>query len=408
MKKTLIILFLFSSLLSPCFSQEDVYRIEQAFPVAIRQLTIVEGWTLHLVYTPGEDSTRIAVVTPCPYYFAEGKEPTIVKLEGDKLHILANRTMPPGTLVEVRYPEPLDAVIATGHVQLDTLHMLLRSEGPRAAAIMSTGRNSRLIIDCLVSHGDIGVECRDEGSRMEIGTLRCRQFLVDERHRERVKVQRLQADSLVVVPHHWWNDINYAHTLLIGGRIGAVTHTGPRSPYTSTLYVDVNFNIRLLKAPLSPRWRLFADAGWGFDFHLMAYDVTANGNSLVFNPSPTVDHRLTTLEHAYLALPLTVQFRPRNRWARAFSNHLDITLTPRLNIIDQISNASDNNLSNSNINLLSRFQLRLALANTCLASNSGGLLSGGITWEVFVDLLPIYRPSADANGMHQIGVAIHF
>lgn len=408
MKKTLIILFLFSSLLSPCFSQEDVYRIEQAFPVAIRQLTIVEGWTLHLVYTPGEDSTRIAVVTPCPYYFAEGKEPTIVKLEGDKLHILANRTMPPGTLVEVRYPEPLDAVIATGHVQLDTLHMLLRSEGPRAAAIMSTGRNSRLIIDCLVSHGDIGVECRDEGSRVEIGTVRCRQLYVDERQQKRVKVERMEADSLVVMPHHWWNDINYAHTLLIGGRIGAVTHTGPRSPYTSTLYVDVNFNIRLLKAPLSPRWRLFADAGWGFDFHLMAYDVTANGNSLVFNPSPTVDHRLTTLEHAYLALPLTVQFRPRNRWARAFSNHLDITLTPRLNIIDQISNASDNNLSNSNINLLSRFQLRLALANTCLASNSGGLLSGGITWEVFVDLLPIYRPSADANGMHQIGVAIHF
>ena len=82
MKKILITLFLFSplvSFLSPCFSQEDVYRIEQSFPVAIRQLTLVEGWTLHLVYTPGEDSTHVAVVTPCAYYFAEGKEPTIVK-----------------------------------------------------------------------------------------------------------------------------------------------------------------------------------------------------------------------------------------------------------------------------------------------------------------------------------------
>lgn len=408
MKKTLFSTILFFIIQFSASAQDDLYVIEQAFPVAIRQLTVVEGWTLRLVHTPGEDSTRVAVVTPCPYYFAEGKEPAVVALEGNKLHILTNRTMPPGTTVEVRYPEPLDAVMATGHVHLDTLHMQLRSQGPRAAAVMVAGRNSRLEIDYLEADGDLGVECRDEGSRVEIGSLRCRQFLVDERHRERVKVQRLQADSLAVVPHHWWHDINYAHTLLIGGRIGAVTHTGPRSPYTSTLYVDVNFNIRLLKAPLSPRWRLFADAGWGFDFQLMAYDVTANGNSLVFNPSPTVDHRLTTLEHAYLALPLTVQFRPRNRWARAFSNHLDITLTPRLNIIDQISNASGNNLSNSNINLLSRFQMRLALANTCLASNSGGLLSGGITWELFVDLLPTYRPSAGADGMHQIGFAIHF
>lgn len=134
MKKTLfstIQFFIFQfSFFNFASAQGDLYVIEQAFPVAIRQLTVVEGWTLHLVHTPGEDSTRVAVVTPCPYYFAEGKEPTVVALEGDKLHILTNRTMPPGTTVEVRYPEPLEVVMATGHVHLDTLHMQLRSQGP--------------------------------------------------------------------------------------------------------------------------------------------------------------------------------------------------------------------------------------------------------------------------------------
>ena len=410
MKKTLIILFLFSSLLSPCFSQEDVYRIEQAFPVAIRQLTIVEGWTLHLVYTPGEDSTRIAVVTPCPYYFAEGKEPTIVKLEGDKLHILANRTMPPGTLVEVRYPEPLDAVIATGHVQLDTLHMLLRSEGPRAAAIMSTGRNSRLIIDCLVSHGDIGVECRDEGSRVEIGTVRCRQLYVDERQQKRVKVERMEADSLVVMPHHWWHDINWNNNIInISGKIGVASLMSREStPYQTTMMASIGMMGQLLDLALPRRWRLQAGFGIGFDFNLLAYDVILEDDRLVFNPNHTVDHPLSVIGQCYLTLPIKLQYRPKNEWVRIFSNHLCIRLTPMLNLGGDVSGFRNGSYYSENTNLFSRFQLRLGLSNTLLASVRGDIVSGGITWELFVDLMPTFRPSAGVKGLHQIGFAFYF
>lgn len=412
MKKTLFAILLLSSLhfpLSTLHAQEDLYVIEQAFPVAISQLTVVEGWTLRLVYTPGEDSTRVAVVTPCPYYFAEGKEPTVVALEGDKLHILTNRTMPPGTTVEVRYPEPLDAVIATGNVQLDTLHMLLRSQGPRAAAIMVAGRNSKLHIDCLEADGDLGVECRDEGSRVEIGTLRCRQLLVDERHRERVKVQRLEADSLVVVPHHWWHDINWANNrLFIGGKMGAAGLIGYKGPYTSAANISMHLVGRFMEAPLSPRWRLTAGFGWGFEWSMMAYDVILDNDQLIFNPNHVVDHPMTLLGQGYLSLPISVQYRTKNKWARLFCNHFDITLTPMLNLIGDVTGYRDEKFYSENVDLFSRFQLRLSLANTCLASNSGGMLSGGITWELFVDLLPTYRPSADAEGIHQIGFAIHF
>lgn len=410
MKKTLFAILLLTAFHSPFSSlraQEDEYRIEQAFPVAIRQLSLMNGWTVKLIYTPGEDSTRVTVVTPCPYFFKEGNEPLVCTLRDDKLAIHQNRTMPLGTLLEVRYPEPLEIILSNGHIELDTVHMLLHSEGPRAAGIIP-GTRSSLKIGYLVSEGDLGVDCRYDHSSVEIGTVRCRQFLVDEKQRDRVKVEHLEADSLVVVPHHWWHDINWNYLLLLEGKIGFVTHTGARSPYTSTLYCAVEFNTRLMEVPITKRWKFYGSAGWGFDAHLMAYDVIRDGDRLIFNPSPDVNHDLTLLEHAYLSVPLTFQYRTKNRWARIFSNHLDFTLTPRLNIIDQIGTPLDWDLRNNNINILSRFQLRFALANTCLASNDGDILSDGITWEIFVDLLPTYRPSADAKGLHQIGFVLHF
>lgn len=412
MKKTLFALFLIFSFLFPLstlHAQEDEYRIEQAFPVAIRQLTVVEGWTLHLVYTPGEDSTRVAVVTPCAYYFAEGKEPTIVKLEGDKLHILANRTMPSGTMVEVRYPEPLDAVIATGNVQLDTLHMLLRSEGPRAAAVMSAGRNSKLKISCLISDGDIGVECRDEGSKVEIGTVRCRQLFVDERQQQRVKTERMESDNLVVVPHHWWDDINWANNkLFVGGKMGAAGLIGYKGPYTSSVNLSINLVGRFMEAPLSPRWRLDAGLGCGFEWNIMAYDVVFDDDKLIFNPNPTIDHNFTFLTHGYVSLPLSIQYRTKNKWARLFCNHFDITLTPMLNFADNVTGYRNEKIHSYNTNLFSRFQLRLGFSNTLLAAVRDDIISGGITWEIFVDLLPTYRPSAGAKDYHQIGFVLHF
>ena len=391
-------------------AQDDLYVIEQAFPVAISQLTVVEGWTVKTIYTPGEDSTRIAIVTPCPYYFAEGKEPAIFRLDGDKLHILTNRTMPQGTLIEVRYPKPLDAVIATGFVQLDTLHMLLRSKGPRAAAIMSAGRNSTLKINCLVSDGDIGVECREEGSKVEIGIVRCRQLLVDERQQQRVKTARMEADSLVVVPHHWWNDINwYLNTIIIDGKIGvAGLMSSESSPYSTSMMASFNILGRWLEIPMPNRWRFEAQFGIGFNFQKLSYDVLFDDDRLVFNPNNTVDHPITIMGQTYLALPLKLQYRPKNRKVRVFSNHLDLHLTPMLSFADQIDRFSSGTYYSKKANLHSRFQLRLGLSNTCLASVRGDVVSGGITWEVFVDLLPTYRPSAGAKGLHQIGFALHF
>ena len=391
-------------------AQDDLYVIEQAFPVAISQLTIVEGWTVKTIYTPGEDSTRIAIVTPCPYYFAEGKEPAIFRLDGDKLHILTNRTMPQGTLIEVRYPKPLDAVIATGFVQLDTLHMLLRSKGPRAAAVMSAGRNSTLKINCLVSDGDIGVECREEGSKVEIGIVRCRQLLVDERQQQRVKTARMEADSLVVVPHHWWNDINwYLNTIIIDGKIGvAGLMSSESSPYSTSMMASFNILGRWLEIPMPNRWRFEAQFGIGFNFQKLSYDVLFDDDRLVFNPNNTVDHPITIMGQTYLALPLKLQYRPKNRKVRVFSNHLDLHLTPMLSFADQIDRFSSGTYYSKKANFHSRFQLRLGLSNTCLASVRGDVVSGGITWEVFVDLLPTYRPSAGAKGLHQIGFALHF
>ena len=391
-------------------AQDDLYVIEQAFPVAISQLTVVEGWTVKTIYTPGEDSTRIAIVTPCPYYFAEGKEPAIFRLDGDKLHILTNRTMPQGTLIEVRYPKPLDAVIATGFVQLDTLHMLLRSKGPRAAAVMSAGRNSTLKINCLVSDGDIGVECREEGSKVEIGIVRCRQLLVDERQQQRVKTARMEADSLVVVPHHWWNDINwYLNTIIIDGKIGvAGLMSSESSPYSTSMMASFNILGRWLEIPMPNRWRFEAQFGIGFNFQKLSYDVLFDDDRLVFNPNNTVDHPITIMGQTYLALPLKLQYRPKNRKVRVFSNHLDLHLTPMLSFADQIDRFSSGTYYSKKANFHSRFQLRLGLSNTCLASVRGDVVSGGITWEVFVDLLPTYRPSAGAKGLHQIGFALHF
>ncbi len=411
MKKTLFalaIISIFNFQFSISHAQKDTYRIEQAFPVAIRQLSLMDGWTVKLIYTPGEDSTRVTVVTPCPYYFEDGNEPTVCRLDDDRLQIRANRTMPPGTLLELRYPEPLEALIAYNDVELDTVHMLLRSEGPRAA-IISSGKNVTLKINHLCTSSDVGVDCRYDHSRVEIGTVRCRQFIIDENQRERVKVEHLEADSLVVIPHHWWHDINWSNNrLFIGGKMGAAGLIGYKGPYTSVANISMSLVGRFMEAPLSPRWRLTAGFGWGFEWSMMAYDVILDNDRLIFNPTPTVDHPLTAIDQMFLTLPLSIQYRTKNKWARLFCNHFDITLTPMLNLFGNVMGYRNGKSYSENADLFSRFQVRLSLANTCLASNSGGILSGGITWEIFVDLLPTYRPSAGAEGIHQIGFVVHF
>jgi hypothetical protein len=288
--------------------------------------------------------------------------------------------------------------------------MLLRSKGPRAAAIMSAGRNSTLKINCLVSDGDIGVECREEGSKVEIGIVRCRQLLVDERQQQRVKTARMEADSLVVVPHHWWNDINwYLNTIIIDGKIGvAGLMSSESTPYSTSMMASFNILGHWLEIPMPNRWRFEAQFGIGFNFQKLSYDVLFDDDRLVFNPNNTVDHPITFIGQTYLALPLKLQYRPKNRKVRVFSNHLDLHLTPMLSLADQIDRFSSGTNYSKKANLHSRFQLRLGLSNTCLASVRGDVVSGGITWEVFVDLLPTYRPSAGAKGLHQIGFALHF
>lgn len=387
---------------------QDEYRIEQVFPVAIRQLTVAEGWTIRLFYTPGEDSTRVTVVTPCPYYFEEGNEPTVCALDGEKLHIRDNRSMPLGTLLEVRYPEPLELLMTAGNVELDTVHMLLRSEGPRTAGVFPGNRT--LKIKCLFSTGDIGVDCRHERSRVEIGTLRCRRFFVDEREQSRIKVEHMEADSLVVVPHHWWHNINWNNNILyIGGKMGVASLMSQEAtPYSTSLMTSFSMFGRWLDLPFSRRWRLEAGFGGGFDFNMLAYDVLLEDDRLVFNPDYTVDHPITVIGQWYLTMPLKLQFRPVNPWARLICNHLDLTLTPMLNILGDVTGYRDGEFYSDNVNLFSRFQLRLGVSNTCLASVRDDIISGGITWEIFVDLLPTYRPSAGAKGLHQIGFVVHF
>ncbi len=411
MKKTLFAILLLSTLhfpLSTLHAQEDEYRIEQAFPVAIRQLSLMNGWTVKLIYTPGEDSTRVTVITPCPYFFKEGNEPLVCTLRDDRLAIHQNRTMPLGTLLEVRYPEPLEVITAHAHIELDTVHMLLRSEGPRAALLAPTIKSS-LKIDYLVSEGDIGVDCRYDHSSVKIGTVRCRQFIVDENQRDRIKVEHLEADSLVVVPHHWWHDINWANNkLFIGGKMGAAGLIGYKGPYTSSVNLSINLVGRFMEALPSPRWHLTAGFGAGFEWTFMSYDVILDDNKLIFNPNHTIDHYPTVLARCYLSIPLSIQYRTRNKWARLFCNHFDITLTPMLNLIGNVTGYRDDKFHSENTDLFSRFQLRLGFSNTTLASVRDDIISGGITWEIFVDLLPTYRPSAGAKGYHQIGFVLHF
>ena len=89
------------------------------------------------------------------------------------------------------------------------------------------------------------------------------------------------------------------------------------------------------------------------------------------------------------------------------SNYLSFRLTPMLNLGGDVSGYRDGSFFSKNTNLFSRFQLRLGVSNTFLASVRGDVVSDGISWELFVDLLPTYRPSAGARGLHQIGFVFH-
>jgi hypothetical protein len=79
-----------------------------------------------------------------------------------------------------------------------------------------------------------------------------------------------------------------------------------------------------------------------------------------------------------------------------------------LNLGGDVSGFRNGSYYSENTNLFSRFQLRLGLSNTLLASVRGDIVSGGITWELFVDLMPTFRPSAGVKGLHQIGFAFYF
>ena len=100
------------------------YIVDQPLGGQIKTIEVHEGWTVRLVH---DNMNMVSIATPCEYYFTEGNEPEICKLNPDgTLAIRENHSMPVGTVVEVHYSEPIGHLLLfpRATVSADTLLML--------------------------------------------------------------------------------------------------------------------------------------------------------------------------------------------------------------------------------------------------------------------------------------------
>ena len=413
-------------------AQEDLYEIEQQTDTPFNMLYISEGWDAHLIQAPAGSPTTVVLRTRCAEFFEEGNEPDIVEVKKlDKksswLHLNRNSIMPHTTVVEIHTAQPIGKI----HLYKGSRLTIEQYDFDSIDLDIDADTDAMLFIDTMHNLGSTSISLND--ATLDLRRSHVQNIFIYAHGHSTVNKGKLlaknqylrlsdnticnvtESDSathLYVTRAHWLNkaDKLTSLSLTMGFDLGyPIIVDGSRqgSPYNTNLAPGIVISLSTNSIPISKHW------GWGFGltgaFHIKYLDNVvraADKKHLVLDASHGATPPRQEISYWTLGLPVSIfytlpkDYRP---WFRGFH----ASLTPMLNFKQTLNSQTLNEHNrwtysrDKGLDLLNRFNLRASV----------GVDMGffGIkTIEFFIDLLPSYKPTAEAPQMRMLGLMYHF
>ncbi len=400
---------------------QQSYELEQRFDDNIKFINVGSGWQVRLVQ---DTVNSLVVFTPCEYYFTEGNEPEICTMDEGELTLHNNHYMPQGTRVEIHYVEEPRAVKLEEKASLVAGKLTLLGDTYKYE--LELNPRSRIDVDTLTSKaitcniitdtsavlnigtlegGDFSL-LNKKGSTVEIGTNNARK-LECTRHPESYGNLQSDGDKAVVDTNtRWFRDgLKRLDGNIYYSFFKYYDHHHD-SPYNASYGFRFSGDLMTNHIYFTNRWWFGFGYTVGYEIRFLSNDVEAVDRHLQLASSPIQGRMYQTLFNGSIGIIYNLGYTPKTKWLKPFVYDVHFGLTPTINFGQGLSTAWLNSNDHLNINsdklrALSAFQVRLNVGVTMPFLRA-------LKADFFIDLLPTYRPSADAPNIHSFGIQFTF
>ena len=424
--KTHIITLAFCLTAFAAHSQTE-YIVDQPLGGQIKYIEVHEGWDVRLVH---DKVNMVSIATPCEYYFTEGNEPKVCKLDADgTLAIWQNNSMPRGTVVEVHYSEPIGHLLLfpRATVNADTLLMLnkpktvydgeinLRSRAVFRADYIGCNNGLSLSLD---SNATARVGTISDPLLVQLSTMKGSTLTVDSLDSPDVRHDcnpeshgnLTRSDSTrhltVKTRNRWFADgLQYMRNTFDLEFSQPFDHKY-NNPYAMAGEVVLVVGMHTNTIPMSRHWGLSLGLDFGMPYQFLSNNTKLDLRILDIDTVNPMANRRQTLTYMYFALPARLHYRPQSRSGNYIFPDLYLGLEPRINflqryILERLSPSGHWDRDQSGVSVYNLFQLRVEV---------GISLKPFVPTEYsfYVDLLPTYRRATGMGNVHAFGVKVRF
>lgn len=407
------------------------YRIEQPLPGNIKEVNVYDGWNVRLIR---DTFNLISIATPCEYYFTEGNEPEICKLDAHGwLDIWKNTSMPRGTVVELHYQKPFQklTVQAGANVSADTLPIFDYDGAYGYICSIDVNHGGSLSVGYIDCDWPLHIDV-DSAATLLIGTVKAKRLylfskpgstlLLDSINANEVKYYRdpTTHDNLwasdtarhikVKTANRWfgygWKTLRNTIDVAVNTPFTPVS-LQYNNPYFSNLELEVIIGLKTNIIPMSKRWGLSLGLDFGMPLVNLNNNSTVNGRVLEIDTASPGVNRQSFMYYYYLGLPVRLHYRPQGAFSQAFFGDIHLGLEPRWSFVQLYfgsilkENAKLWEMHSNKVSIYNPVQLR---ADIGLKGN----MFTNIEFNFYVDLLPTYRRETGMGNIHAFGFQMRF
>ena len=422
-------------------SAQDIYEIEQTFDQPFNMLYIDKGWDARLIQAPQGSPTTIVLQTHCAEFFEEGNEPQIVEIKKfDKkdswLYLQPNKSMPQSTVVEIHTAQPIneislykDAHLTIVHYDFDSVKLEIDADTGSVLVIDTANnrhftsillKNATLDLRHITSNkisvsafGESTVKGNNIGTDIHDGDIRSRRYMLRLSEKAVSDIATTDSSRRVYVERkHLYNGSRYLESLSltfglnVSSTLQGTDDARYGSPYNTLGEFGVYEQLSTNNIPLGGRWSWQPSLELAYRVRLLDNPVKAVAGHLALDNSYGALTPRQHLEYFTLGLPVALNYTFDKKW-HSFSKGFYFKLTPMFNFNQELVTQTLNVHSHwvttrdNNLDILNRFNLRAAIGLDL------GML-GFRSIEFFMDLLPTYKPSAEAPQTRMFGLVYHF
>ena len=422
MKHAATLLFIFC--LAQMSRAHEEISVEQKINQPIDKLEIQSGWNVHLIHCETDSAFNIAIVTDESYEHAATETP-LCNLSPTTLTILENKTLPTGTVVEMKGNMKFKeikigerSVVKANRINTSCLiackdDFIKIEQGARlhvGSLNIIGGPSIRVMdkgiftVDTLMGAGNANIflfgGTFEYSTNMTQGEITVSEFQRPEStpftHRQTKKIVNDTVNGVIVVKESVkkWNG-----AISLGLSAGFRLDQGPKD-FSSPFQNNGVFSLALplyTSFRLSPHWKIDAGLQYSFNYRFMAHQLVLNEEGLKIIDGQTPIQQ-NTMTNSYIGIPVTLsrnigKLDGENIAVDLFFGH---TLSGRLWTLSPYNNHEGSHSDKVN-HLLNPWKIEIGIS---LNTNALGIIHGV---RIFTNLLPEFKKEYAKEHFKTIG-----